>query len=98
MRRGACAKSARFKPVETEPQGESGDMWVTDLRSPATFTDTSTPGDRLVPLGWAFCDCRSTDPSAPAGDAVHLPAFFPKFRMPSTFSSILLRTTSKASF
>jgi hypothetical protein len=28
----------------------------------------------------------------------HLLAFFPKFRMPSTFSSILLRTTSKASF
>ena len=35
---------------------------------------------------------------APVGDAVHLPAFFPKFRISSTFSSILLRTTSKASF
>ena len=35
---------------------------------------------------------------APVEDAVHLPAFFPKFRMSSTFSSILLRTTSKASF
>jgi hypothetical protein len=31
-------------------------------------------------------------------DKFHLPAFFPKFRMPSTFSSNLLRTTSKASF
>ena len=29
---------------------------------------------------------------------VHLPVFFPRFRMPTTFSSILLRTTSKASF
>ena len=48
--------------------------------------------------------CDSNDPprarsrQAPAGDVVHLPAFFPKFRMPSTFSSIVLRTTSKASF
>jgi hypothetical protein len=41
---------------------------------------------------------QSREIPAPAGDAVHLPALFPKFRMPSTFSSILLRITSKASF
>ena len=25
--------------IETEPQGGSEDMWVTDLHAPATFTD-----------------------------------------------------------
>jgi hypothetical protein len=58
---------------------------------------TSLNGQRHMSRREISCEDVSRSPAV-ARDAVHLRAFFPRFRMSSTFSSILLRTTSKASF